>query len=265
MPRRSGRKMIGSNVSAVGMLEALEAADHLAGTYEDNYSSTLKSIAAFILDHAPEGIRSIYRGSLELVRCGESENLSGIEFRREDSEGKEASADLYVDVDDDNWGSSIRFTDSEGNRWREVSVRVRVSWSSWGSTEVDLASFRLALMTEVATFAREVKEHFSAPVYQLIETKEESAKREEDFRKADLARKVKSVVEAAPERKGMRVEGLQAIPIDRTPAEVLAEPEGSSWSVTVGGGKSALHYVATVSKPLRENGFKVLVLKRVAG
>ena len=255
--------MIGSNVSAVGMVEALGALDAPAVTYEDNYSSTLKDIAAFILTWGPEGIRPSDRGSLERVRLGESENLHGVEFRRTDAEGNEASCDLYVDLDV--WNDRVRFDDAEGNIWREVSgARVRVSWSSWGSMEVDIASFRLALMVEVSEFAKRLKAEFSAPVYQLVATAAQRAQQTEEFRKAELVRLARSAVQTHDvTRKGMRVGDERVLPLATSPGLLLAEADGEVWNATVGGGESALHYSLAVSSHGPERT-KVLVLRRVA-
>lgn len=229
--------MIGSNVGVTGMVEALAALDAPAPVYDDNYLSEMRRLARFLLDHAPEGMRKSDRGDLERVRLGESEHVRGIEFRRESPEG-EASADLYVDFD--NWGASERFDDAAGNLWRRVTLRVRVSWSSWGSSEVEVASFRLALMSEVTEFAKRVKAEFSGDVFQIVATAAERAEQKEHSRKAEAQRKVRAIVESAPARKGMRLGEV------RTVLGEFSEEVRGEWRVEVGVGGKKLSYVARI-------------------
>lgn len=169
--------------------------------YENNYAEVCKSAARYVLDNAPRGMRPGDRKSLQykIDTADGGADTFYVEFERAE---RVASCTLSVSFDR-NWGGE-RKEDSEGNLYRQHTIKVGVNWPSYGDAGAAVAMTRLALMREVTEFAAEVESAFSRiEVTELLATK---AERDEATKPAaERAAQAKVAALANLSVKGMRV------------------------------------------------------------
>jgi hypothetical protein len=162
---------------------------------EDNFKTTQRELARFILDNRPEGLARTYVNTLISVAEGEgdSERLPmSYEFRRPmegwtgDNERRcpELTADLYVDF------SYVETSlDAWGNEWGVYEIKTSINWPSFGSHSPELAVQRVDHMRHVINLAQKIEREFSGrSIYRFSLSKEQRdelvAKQLEEARKA---------------------------------------------------------------------------------
>jgi hypothetical protein len=173
-------------------------------THIDNYETTLAGLREYLFQNAPAGLRE--QDKAQLTNASGRDYFS-LEFRR-DGEDARSEATLYIRVERPSYD---REEDSEGNMWAKYRINAQPSWPSWGSMDANIAQKRLALMTEVASFAVAVNAMFAYDIWQMIQSKTER----DEFQKSQEARKletkVQQLVMSMAERKNMRLNAERTI------------------------------------------------------
>lgn len=176
---------------------------------ENNYSEVFTSIAKFILDNRPEGLKKY---DLEhLIECTQEgsycERIS-LEFRRALDDRTEANVSLDISNGQcyDN-GCGAHFDDDEGNTWKKMQYEFRVNWPSYGSASLKQAAFRIELMKEIIAFAEILTAKFSEPCYRFLVSKADKEAANAALTRAANLRILTAAfdIEGREARKGMRV------------------------------------------------------------
>lgn len=158
----------------------------------NNRDATMRAIAQFILDKGPAGLRVHDRVVLEHMATATNDvrNFINIEYERHEDTHR-ASAGLYISFDE---GYSDRFSDVEGNMWREYQLHVQSNWAAYGGSAPAIQMKRLALMGEVTAFAQDIVDLFPGPFHRMVKTAAQ-AKAEKDAREStEVVERVKHLV-----------------------------------------------------------------------
>jgi len=160
----------------------------------DNLESTTNAISKFILENAP-GELSAY----DRMRLENKDHYQNLTFKKPYA-GDYLEANLSVELAR---ASYERSTDDQGNDWQQYKLKVGVSWSSYGTSNVELAMARLAFFQTVADFAWTIEKTFTDEIFSLRQTAEEKASRQAEFAVQKNKNYLKEIVRA--NCKSMRV------------------------------------------------------------
>jgi hypothetical protein len=214
----------------------MEATDNNISLF-DNLAATRQIVADHIINNMPVALSQNSLEELRLMSSGEStRDYIRIEFRSTLQDGSKlgipASCELCITFFD-SFGSNT-VVDAEGNWWGIFEPEIQVSWPTWGSANLEVAKFRLDLMTAVAKLGESTRELFPSRTMKMLHTA--SAIRESEAKKLERANHLAATSLVHANRNRMRV-GLERQLSLSDSKSFDALPEGT-WNVETEDGKS---------------------------